>query len=103
MAPIDHNHLSAQTGGDPDLTREILDLFARQCRTLLAGITDSAQPARDRADLAHTLKGSALGVGAGAVAAASANLETDLRAGRAPDPTPLAEAVAEVLRAIPPT
>jgi len=101
VSPIDHDHLAAQTGGDPALAREILDLFAGQCRTLLAGIADPNRPARERADLAHTLKGSALGVGAGAVATASANLETGLRAGRTVDSGLLAQAVAEVLQAIP--
>jgi HPt (histidine-containing phosphotransfer) domain-containing protein len=101
VPPIDHDHLTEQTGGDTALAREVLGLFAGQCRTLMAGIADPALSGPERADLAHTLKGSALGVGAGAVVAASGALETALRAGREADPMPLAEAVAEVLRVIP--
>jgi HPt (histidine-containing phosphotransfer) domain-containing protein len=78
---IDHAHLAAQTGGDGELAQEVLGLFARQCRELLPRIVDAASDARARADLAHTLKGSALGVGAVAVARASGLVENALRRG----------------------
>lgn len=100
MPPIDHDYLAAQTGGDAALARELLTLLAEQCRHLLTGIADPDRSLSDRADLAHTLKGSALGVGAGAVARESGALEEAFRAGRAADPMPLAKAVAETLQAI---
>ena len=100
MPPIDHEHLARQTFGDADLACELLMLFAGQCRRLLPGIGDPALPRAERADLAHTLKGSALGIGAGSVAAASAAVEEGFRGHGDPDLTPLAEAVAATLEAI---
>ena len=69
LQAIDRAHLDA-----PDLRRrrtrraKLLELFADQCRRILPGSpTPRAAPER-RADLAHTLKGSAAGVGAERVA-----------------------------------
>ena len=101
VPPIDHDHLARQTFGDAELARDLLALFAGQCRRLLPGIRDAALPPAERADLAHTLQGSALGVGAGSVAAASAAVEDTLRAGREPGTDALAHAVAATLLAIP--
>ncbi|MCC0805823.1 Hpt domain-containing protein [Methylobacterium sp. W2] len=78
---IDHAYLAEQTFGDIDLARELLVLFAGQCRRLLPGITDPSLDEPHRADLAHTLKGSALGVGAARVAELSAAIEDGLRRG----------------------
>ena len=78
---IDHAYLAQQTFGDGDLARELLGLFAGQCRRLLPGITDPGLDDLHRADLAHTLKGSALGIGAARVAALSAAIEDGLRRG----------------------
>ncbi|KAB1074682.1 Hpt domain-containing protein [Methylobacterium planeticum] len=90
---IDRTHLAAQTCGDSDLAREVLGLFARQCRDLLPGIADAGLDAPTRADLAHTLKGSALGVGALGVAGASTIVEEALRQGRdSADPVRILEA-----------
>ena len=97
---IDREHLTAQTFGDADLAREVLGLFAEQCRRLTPAILAEG-PAAERADLAHTLKGAALGVGAGRVAGASAAVEASLRAeGTAPDGPELAAAVAATLALI---
>ena len=52
-----------------DLEREILQLFDRQTELLMDRIRASAPPGI--ATLAHTLKGSAAGVGAGRVARAA--------------------------------
>ncbi|MCJ2083673.1 Hpt domain-containing protein [Methylobacterium sp. J-090] len=101
QTPLDHDHLARQTFGDAELARDLLMLFAGQCQRLLSEILDPSRPMAERADLAHTLKGSALGVGAGRVAAASAAVEDALRAGRDPGTAPLAEAVAAALQAIP--
>ena len=78
---IDHVHLDAQTFGDADLAREVLQLFVAQCTALLPAIGDATLGMDARADHAHTLRGSAVGVGAWAVAAACAMLEGDFRAG----------------------
>ncbi|MEH3146604.1 MAG: Hpt domain-containing protein [Methylobacterium frigidaeris] len=78
---LDRDHLARQTYGDEALGRELLDLFAEQCRRLGPAIADEGRAAGDRADLAHTLKGSALGVGANRVAALANRVEAALRAG----------------------
>ncbi|MGF3027459.1 Hpt domain-containing protein [Methylobacterium aquaticum] len=83
---LDRAHLDRQTFGDADLAREVLALFAEQCARLMPDLVPpriaGADPAPEaRADLAHTLKGSALGVGADRVAALAGRLEAALRAG----------------------
>lgn len=78
---IDHAHLDAQTFGDADLARDVLQLFVAQCAALLPAIRDATLGMEARADHAHTLRGSAVGVGACAVAAACEMLEGDFRAG----------------------
>lgn len=78
---LDHDHLARQTFGDADLAAELLGLFVQQCHRLLPGIVDPGRPAIDRADLAHTLKGSALGIGAMPIADLAATIEDALRAG----------------------
>lgn len=77
---LDRAHLDAQTFGDEVFARELLHLFAEQCRRLAPGIATVDSPPDERADLAHTLKGAALGVGAARVAARSAAIEDALRA-----------------------
>ncbi|WP_375455458.1 Hpt domain-containing protein [uncultured Methylobacterium sp.] len=79
METIDRAHLDAQTFGDRDLARELLGLFADQCRRILPLLSDPALSAQDRADLAHTLKGSAASVGARRVWALCGAAETALR------------------------
>lgn len=80
--PIDLVHLSRQTFGERDLESELLRLFDRQSRQIVARLTDGpVAEARWRADLAHTLKGSARAVGAFGVAAAAEAYELDARAG----------------------
>ena len=98
---IDVGHLNRQTMGDRSLEREVLELFRRQARILLFRFDALTNPA-ERADVAHTLKGSARGVGANRVAFAADELERSAIAG---EPTgkalaELAEAVAEVTSAI---
>ncbi len=78
---LDRAHLDRQTFGDADLAREVLGLFAEQCERLLPGLADPDLAPGARADLAHTLKGSALGIGAARVAALAGRLEAALRAG----------------------
>jgi len=66
--PIDLVHLSRMTLGDRGLEREVLALFDRQA-TVLVSRMRSASPGAVTS-VAHTLKGSARGVGAWRVAAA---------------------------------
>jgi len=73
--PIDFEHLSRMTLGDPALECEVLMMFVAQSARLLDQIT--ALPP-DAASLAHTLKGSARAIGAFAVSEAAARLEATL-------------------------
>lgn len=70
---IDRRHLSRMTFGDHSLEREVLQLFDRQAELLMQRM-DASEPAAV-ATLAHTLKGSAAGIGAGRVAQAAAAAE----------------------------
>jgi hypothetical protein len=70
-AAIDRDHLSRMTFGERGLQRELLELFDRQATILLARLRDGAPAAM----LAHTLKGSATGIGAWDVARAASALE----------------------------
>ena len=94
---LDRAHLSRMTFNDRSLEREVLQLFEQQAELLVARMRKSAPPAI--ATLAHTLKGSAVGIGAGRVAQAAA--ATEHAAGRAPNDCDnaidqLAQAVDEV-------
>jgi len=81
--PIDLVHLARQTDGDAALQQELLALFDKQSASLLAIVSDRSAERRQRADAAHQLKGSALAMGAGAVARAAAVVETALSGGAA--------------------
>ena len=71
--PVDLVHLARTTFGDRALEREVLQLFERQSGMLI-GRMRTAPPAAVAA-LAHTLKGSARGIGAWRVARAAETLE----------------------------
>jgi HPt (histidine-containing phosphotransfer) domain-containing protein len=75
---IDINHLARMTLGERELEREVLTLFAQQSTDLLVRLEKLP---REGASLAHTLKGSARGIGAFAVADAADRLEQNLRQG----------------------
>jgi HPt (histidine-containing phosphotransfer) domain-containing protein len=70
---IDGSHLERMTLGDRRLEREVLELFLRQTSIMLGRIA-GAEPALAAA-AAHTLKGSARGIGAWRVARAAEFLE----------------------------
>lgn len=70
---IDENHLQRMTLGDRRLEREVLELFLRQTSLMLERIV-GADPAIAAA-AAHTLKGSARGIGAWRVARAAERVE----------------------------
>jgi HPt (histidine-containing phosphotransfer) domain-containing protein len=66
---IDLVHLSRQTMSDQALELELLDLFERQSARIVAQLKDvGASDAKLCGDLAHTLRGSALAIGAARVA-----------------------------------
>ena len=90
-AAIDREHLTRMTFGEAALERELLELFDRQAELLIARIAQS-DPTMVAA-LAHTLKGSAVGVGANEVAVAAAALEQE------PTPERQAALAAAVARA----
>ena len=71
--PIDLVHLSRMTLGDRSLEREVLQLFVRQAAMLLERMQTAPPPTV--AVLAHTLKGSARGLGAWRAAAAAEAVE----------------------------
>jgi len=71
--PIDLVHLARTTLGDRGLEREVLQLFDRQSMLLIARMRTAAPSGV--VTLAHTLKGSALGIGAWRVARAAEALE----------------------------
>ncbi len=96
--PIDRAHLSRMTLGDDALEREVLALFERQIDLLMARMT-GADPAAVAA-LAHTLKGSARGVGAWSIARAAEAVETALPGDRAAAVAALAAAADETRSAI---
>jgi HPt (histidine-containing phosphotransfer) domain-containing protein len=70
---LDECHLRRMTLGDQSLEREVLQIFARQITLMLKRIAH-AEPAHAAA-AAHTLKGSARGLGAWRVAEAAEQLE----------------------------
>src|SRR6202023_577450 len=72
-AVIDEDHLGRMTLGDRRLEREVLEIFVRQTVIMLKRIA-GAEPALAAA-AAHTLTGSARGIGAWRVARAAEHLE----------------------------
>lgn len=72
--PVDLVHLSRFTLGDEKLEREILQLFRVQTRIYLDRL-ERAQDAVHWRQAAHTIKGSAKGIGAWAVASAAQRAE----------------------------
>lgn len=73
VAAIDETHLERMTLGDRRLEREVLELFLRQTTIMLDRIVNADAPLAAAA--AHTLKGSARGIGAWRVARAAELLE----------------------------
>jgi HPt (histidine-containing phosphotransfer) domain-containing protein len=103
--PIDLIHLARQTHGDRDLETELLGLFRRQAGQIVTRL--SADLPGDsvpwRADLAHTLKGSARAIGATRVAIKAEIYEVQARDGKpnlSASLSALTRAVDEACRAI---
>jgi HPt (histidine-containing phosphotransfer) domain-containing protein len=93
-AVLDRNHLARMTFGDRSLEREVLQLFDRQSELLLERMRTS-EPAAI-ATLAHTLKGSAVGIGAKRVASAAAEVEATAQA----KPDEMSRAIDELAQAV---
>lgn len=72
---IDLEHLARQTMGDRALEQEVLAMFSHHIGTVRDGIAAADEAERRR--LAHTLKGSARGVGAFTLADCAARIEAD--------------------------
>ena len=68
--PVDLAHLHHYTAGDKALAREVLSVFCQQADSYCAQLR-SAETQEDWKRAAHTLKGSARGIGAWAVASAA--------------------------------
>jgi HPt (histidine-containing phosphotransfer) domain-containing protein len=97
---IDLEHLANMTLGERSLEIEVLRLFERQAELLLARMREVGP--EGVATLAHTLSGSAKGVGAWRVAAAAEATECAVKEHAPLDPAMagLAASVAEARRAI---
>jgi HPt (histidine-containing phosphotransfer) domain-containing protein len=97
---IDMEHLSHMTLGERGLEIEVLRLFERQAELLLARMREVGP--EGVATLAHTLSGSAKGVGAWRVAAAAEATECAVKQSAPLDPAMagLAASVDEARRAI---
>lgn len=80
-APIDLVHLARMTLGERSLEREVLQLFRRQASMLIARMR-GVEPA-GAGGLAHTLNGSARGIGAWRAARAAEAVEIAATAGDA--------------------
>jgi HPt (histidine-containing phosphotransfer) domain-containing protein len=72
-APIDRRHLTQMTLGEQSLEREVLGLFDRQAEMLIGRMRGANGAVA--AAMAHTLKGSARGIGAWRVAEAAEAVE----------------------------
>ena len=80
--PLDLVHLARQCLGDHELEAELLQLFRQQAPVLMARLSGSPHlPLDAKAKIAHTLRGSALAVGAGRVADAARRIEELAAAG----------------------
>lgn len=105
--PLDLVHLARQCLGDHELESEVLGLFRLQAPALTAELSGSPLLSLEsKAKIAHTLRGSALAVGARRVASAAWRIEelaaagVDQRSAQAPAIAALQAAVAEALEEI---
>ena len=79
-AAIDFAFLDAQTFGDDDLAREVMELFLEQGRRLLPSLPDLSRD--EQTATAHLLKGSCQGIGAHPAADLLQRYDTADAAGR---------------------
>lgn len=95
---IDRRHLHRMTCGDRGLEQEVLRLFDRQAGLLIARMRDS--DARAIGAIAHTLKGSAVGIGAGQVANAAETAERVAAGSSAADARDVRQAIDRLAEAV---
>jgi HPt (histidine-containing phosphotransfer) domain-containing protein len=76
---VDFGHLEAYAAGDQQVVDEVLAIFREQAALWLRLLDPAAEGGAWR-DAAHTIKGSAMGVGAFALAEACAAAEQAVRA-----------------------
>ncbi len=95
---IEFSHLEHYVGNDKAVIREVLALFSDQARTVLPTLDPSGPPEQWR-NAAHSLKGSALGIGAMALAAACSEAEQAKEAG-VPEKTLARARIADCLGAV---
>lgn len=76
---VDFDHLETYAAGDQQVVDEVLAIFREQAALWLR-LLDSAEEGGGWRDAAHTIKGSAMGVGAFALAEACATAEQAVRA-----------------------
>jgi HPt (histidine-containing phosphotransfer) domain-containing protein len=91
---LDFDHLSRMTLGDRNLEREVLQLFVQQTGMLVERLRGAS--AAVAASCAHTLKGSARGIGAWPLARAAEQVARVVKSGQ-PE---LAAAVAQLIDAV---
>lgn len=72
--PVDYTHLQSQAAGDIAVMREVLSLFVTHGEQVIEEL-ERAHDAKAWKQWTHTLKGSARGIGAFAVAEAAADAE----------------------------
>ena len=98
--PLDLVHLARQCLGDHELEAELLALFRLQARVLTAQLSDTRlSSVESKARIAHTLRGSALAVGAGRVADAAWRIE-ELASAGGDQSSAEARAIASLLSAV---
>ena len=78
---IDGEHLTRMTLGDRGLERELLEIFVRQSATILDRITGHVPDRAVTSAAAHTMIGSARGIGAWRVARAAEEIECAVQEG----------------------
>jgi len=89
---LDPSQLSVMTGGDVSLGIEVIEIF-RQQTDIWSRMLDATLPAAQWADAAHSLKGSALSVGAMRLAHVCAETEA---LGRNADSQPVSHTEAAI-------
>jgi HPt (histidine-containing phosphotransfer) domain-containing protein len=98
--PLDLVHLTRQCLGDQELEAELLGLFRLQAPAMMAQLSHfSALTLESKARIAHTLRGSALAVGARRVASAAWRVE-ELAAAGGEQGSEETRAVAELLSSV---
>lgn len=96
--PVDFDVLAAQTFGDAELGREVLNIFLAQARECVPQLPDLTMQAQN--ELAHRLKGSCQGIGAHAAERAAQAFEDAAPGERPAAHASLVDAFAEAEQAI---